>query len=95
MYAIRSYYENIGGVVKRLQQRGSKAYFYIDPPFSYREGMESIYDQMVALIAALPKENVTMIVIEHMSTLSLEDTMGPFTLKKRKKFGKTSLSYYM
>jgi len=88
-------FENIGGVVKRLQQRGSKAYFYIDPPFSYREGMESIYDQMVALIAALPKENVTMIVIEHMSTLSLEDTMGPFTLKKRKKFGKTSLSYYM
>ncbi|MBN2896977.1 MAG: 16S rRNA (guanine(966)-N(2))-methyltransferase RsmD [Campylobacterales bacterium] len=88
-------FENISGVIKALQRRGEKAYFYIDPPFAYREGMEAIYDQTIALIAALPREVVRLIIIEHMSTLELDAQIGGFTCSKSKRFGKTSLSYYM
>jgi len=88
-------FSNITQVVQQLLHVKQKAYFFIDPPFSYREGMEDIYKQMIALIVSLPKEVVTMITIEHMSALKLEKTIGAYTLKKSKKFGKTSLSYYM
>jgi len=88
-------FSNITQVVQQLLHVKQKAYFFIDPPFSYREGMEDIYRQMIALIVSLPKEVVAMITIEHMSTLKLEKNIGTYTLQKNKKFGKTSLSYYM
>ena len=88
-------FSNITQVVQQLLDVKQKAYFFIDPPFSYREGMEDIYRQMIALIVSLPKEVVAMITIEHMSALKLEKDIGPYTLLKSKKFGKTSLSYYM
>ena len=85
---------NITQVTKRLLSSKSNAYFYIDPPFSYREGMEDIYKKMIYLIESLPTEVVKMIIIEHMSTLKLDENIGLFQLQKCKKFGKTSLSYY-
>jgi 16S rRNA (guanine(966)-N(2))-methyltransferase RsmD len=88
-------FSNITHVVQNLLHVKQNAYFFIDPPFSYREGMEDIYKQMIALIVSLPKEVVKMIAIEHMSSLKLEQNIGPYTLQKSKKFGKTSLSYYM
>ncbi len=88
-------FTNITQVVSRLQRVDEKAYFYIDPPFSYREGMETIYEKMLTLIATLPPQQTRMIIIEHMTTLSLESTIGPYTKQKSKRFGKTSLSYYM
>ena len=88
-------FETIGQAVARLKQPGEKAYFFIDPPFSIREGHEDIYDRMIDLIARLPRENVRLITIEHMTALELPDVLGPYALQKRKKFGKTSLSYYL
>lgn len=70
------------------------AYFFIDPPFSIRQGHEAIYDRMLALIETIPQEKVRLITIEHMTALELPEQIGPFTVQKRKKFGKTSLSYY-
>ncbi len=87
-------FNNISSVVNSLLHVNTKAYFYIDPPFSYREGMEDIYDNMIKMISSLPMNVVRMIVVEHMSSLKLEDSIGIYELKKRKKFGKTSLSYY-
>ncbi len=87
-------FENIDAVVSGLKRRKEKAYFFIDPPFSVREGHEDIYDRMIDLIARLPRENVERITVEHMSALELPETIGPYTRQKRKKFGKTSLSYY-
>lgn len=87
-------FNNISSVVNSLLHVNTKAYFYIDPPFSYREGMEDIYDNMIKMISSLPINVVRMIVVEHMSSLKLEDSIGIYELKKRKKFGKTSLSYY-
>ena len=88
-------FTNIEVVIRELLHVKHKAYFYIDPPFSYREGMQEIYNKMINLISSLPKEIVKMVVIEHMSTLKLDKNIGKFTLQKSKKFGKTSLSYYL
>ena len=87
-------FANIKEVLKILQRSGEDAYFYIDPPFSIREGMEDIYDKMIALIASLPQQSVKLIIIEHMTGLELPENIGTFTKKKSKKFGNTSLTYY-
>jgi len=85
---------NIKDVVVNLKRKNEDAYFYIDPPFSCREGMQDIYDNMIDLIASLPKDSVKMIVIEHMTGLKLPKNIGNFNFIKIKKFGKTSLSTY-
>ncbi|WP_428738279.1 16S rRNA (guanine(966)-N(2))-methyltransferase RsmD [Sulfurimonas sp.] len=86
-------FENINAVVASLKRSNEDAYIYIDPPFSYREGMEDIYDNTMQLIENLPQEVVKMIIIEHMSTLKIPEQIGIYTTKKTKKFGKTSLTY--
>lgn len=86
-------FANIKSVSNILQKRGEKGYFYIDPPFSIREGMGDIYDRMLSLITSLPKETVELIIIEHMSSLQIPQNIGKFQLIKTKKFGNTSLSY--
>ncbi|MEO1954636.1 MAG: 16S rRNA (guanine(966)-N(2))-methyltransferase RsmD [Campylobacterales bacterium] len=87
-------FKNIDSVVSRLKKQKEDAYFYIDPPFSCREGMEDIYDNMIELIKSLPEENVKLIIIEHMTGLKLDDNIGDFNKIKSKKFGKTSLTYF-
>jgi 16S rRNA G966 N2-methylase RsmD len=49
---------------------------------------------MLRLIADLPNECVKMIIVEHMTALSLPDAIGAYKKIKSKKFGKTSLSYF-
>ncbi|MCK9373594.1 MAG: 16S rRNA (guanine(966)-N(2))-methyltransferase RsmD [Sulfuricurvum sp.] len=87
-------FTNIVHVKKRLESLGESAFLYVDPPFAYREGMEEIYDKMIRLIASFPQSLVTLVTIEHMSTLELPETIGVFHRIKTKKFGKTSLTYY-
>ncbi len=71
-----------------------KAYFYFDPPFSIRDGMEEIYEKVYTLIKNIPKEKTKLIAIEHMSRNKLPKNISIYTLQKTKKFGKSSLSYY-
>ena len=71
-----------------------KAYFYFDPPFSFREGMEEIYDKTIDLIASLPAEAVEAVIVEHMTQERLPETIGAMERFKSKKFGKSTLSYY-
>jgi len=85
---------NIQSLIKRLQAKNEKAYFYIDPPFSIRQGMDDIYQKVIETIASIPKEVVECIVIEHMTQVVFAHDIGDFTLQKSKKFGKTTLSYY-
>ncbi len=84
----------IDHIVARLKREKTPAYFYIDPPFSFREGFEDIYDNMIELIKKLPKEVVKRITIEHMTGLELPQKIGIYEKTKSKKFGKTSLTYY-
>jgi len=81
-------------VIKELTRAKKKAFFYVDPPFSFREGMEEIYDKMFATLASIPLEIIEMITIEHMTGLELPETIGQLKMKKSKKFGKTSLTHY-
>ncbi len=84
---------NIKAVLSALKRNDEEAYFYVDPPFSVREGMEDIYDKMIEMIASLPIERVKLIIIEHMTGLEIPDNVGPFSVTKSKKFGNTSLTY--
>ncbi|MDO8453401.1 MAG: 16S rRNA (guanine(966)-N(2))-methyltransferase RsmD [Sulfurimonas sp.] len=87
-------FSNISAVVKQLKKSSEEAFFYIDPPFSVREGMEDIYDKMIAMIASLPKEQVKLIIIEHMSGLELPERINEFAKIKTRKFGNTSITYF-
>ncbi len=71
-----------------------ESYFYFDPPFDIRDGMEGIYDKVLSLIADTPKEKVIMIVIEHMTKTTMPETIGDYKKKKFKKFGRSALTYY-
>ena len=85
---------NMPSVSAKLKRENKKAFFYIDPPFSIREGMEDIYDKMIEMVATLPKEVVKLIILEHMTSLELPEKIGLYRQRKSKKFGNTSLTYY-
>ncbi len=87
-------FSNINRVVARLTKQKEDAYFYVDPPFSIREGMEEIYDKTMQIIASLPQKVVKMIIVEHMTGLDIPDELGSFSVTKSKKFGNTTLTYF-
>ena len=84
---------NITEVIKTLKKRDENVYFYIDPPFSIREGMEDIYEKMIKLIESIPQELVKLIIVEHMTGLEIPKEIGSFEVVKSKKFGNTTLTY--
>jgi len=86
-------FTNINAVLKKLKRSGEDAYFYIDPPFSIREGMEDIYNKTINLISSLPQDIVKLIIVEHMTGLELPENLGAFSIIKSKKFGNTTLTY--
>jgi 16S rRNA (guanine(966)-N(2))-methyltransferase RsmD len=79
---------------KVLEKIDSPAYFYIDPPFSIREGMEDIYEQVNTLIGSIPKKKMQLIIVEHMSAHKMPETIATYHITKTKKFGNSSLTYY-
>ncbi|MEA1892813.1 MAG: 16S rRNA (guanine(966)-N(2))-methyltransferase RsmD [Campylobacterota bacterium] len=84
---------NIEAVIATLKRNKQTAYFYVDPPFSVREGMEDIYEKMLSLLASIPCELTNLIIIEHMSGLEIPQKIGNYSIKKSKKFGNTTLTY--
>lgn len=87
-------FEAIWDVIEELKAKKEKAYFYFDPPFSIREGYEDIYEKVTDLIKKIPKEVVESIIIEHMSNYDFPQTIGSYELYKKRKFGKSTLSFY-
>ena len=78
-----------------VKKSPEKTYFYFDPPFSTRDGMDDIYDKTIALIESIEKEVAEMVIVEHMSNLNMPETIGNFTQSKRKKFGRSTMTYYL
>lgn len=68
---------------------------YLDPPFDIREGFGEIYEKCLNLIRNLDKERIYLVVIEHASGFKAPQEVGKFSLQKSKKFGNTTLSYYL
>ena len=81
-------------ILDNLKNSDDELILYVDPPFDYREGMEEIYNKSFEMIRNIENENLTLIILEHVSTLEIPDALGKFTLQKTKKFGKSSLSYF-
>ena len=88
-------FENFQTVYAMVKKSPQKTYFYFDPPFSTRDGMDDIYDKTIALIESIEKEVAQMVIVEHMSNLNMQETIGNFTQSKRKKFGRSTMSYYL
>ena len=84
-------FETVYAMVKKSPE---KTYFYFDPPFSTRDGMDDIYDKTVSLIETIEANVCEMIIVEHMTNLDMPDTIGEFKLSKRKKFGRSTMTYY-
>jgi len=84
-------FEQFRSFLKRLDE---PAYFYIDPPFNIREGMDDIYEKSIALIKNIAPKQSRLIAVEHSSEITLPSEIGAFAQSKHKKFGKTSLTYY-
>jgi len=81
-------------LLARLTSEGSEGYFYFDPPFSIREGMDDIYDKMLEMISWIDPALCKKVIVEHMSKLTMPATIGALHLQKQKRFGKSTLSYY-
>jgi len=80
---------------KFISKLTDKAYFYFDPPFSIREGMEEIYEKTLEIITLIPKELSNGVIVEHMSKQKMPEMIGEYKIRKTKKFGKSTLSYYI
>ncbi len=82
-------------ITKQLEAQKESCYLYFDPPFDIRDGMEGIYEKIISLIENTPSNIVIMIIVEHASSTKMPDIIGSYRQKKSKKFGKSSLTYYI
>jgi len=87
-------FEIFDSIYNNLKNSNEKTIFYFDPPFSIREEFEDIYDKCIELISRVKDDFVNLVVIEHMSSIDLPKSIGKLELSKKRKFGKSSLSYY-
>jgi len=87
-------FEKFETVYEMVKRSDEKTYFYFDPPFSTRDGMDDIYDKTIALIKTIEPEVCEMVMVEHMTNLSMPDTIGSLVQTKRKKFGRSTITYY-
>ncbi len=87
-------FELFDSLYNKLKESKECTFFYFDPPFSIRDGMEDIYDKCINLIAKIKDPFVSMVIVEHMTDIELPDKIEKLKRFKYKKFGKSALSYY-
>jgi 16S rRNA (guanine(966)-N(2))-methyltransferase RsmD len=87
-------FEKFDTLLAMVEKRDEKSYFYFDPPFSTRDGMDDVYDKTLELIKKIDPSKCMMVMVEHMSQLEMPDEVGELEQVKRKKFGRSTISYY-
>ena len=87
-------FEKFVVVYEMVKKTGIKTYFYFDPPFSTRDGMDDVYDKTIALIESIEPEVCEMVAVEHMTNLDMPECIGALEFVKRKKFGRSTMTYY-
>ena len=87
-------FEKFSLVYDMVKKSKEKTYFYFDPPFSTRDGMDDVYDKTIALIESIEADVAELVIVEHMTNLDMPDTIGALELMKRKKFGRSTMTYY-
>lgn len=90
----------VGDTFKNIERVMSKidndTILYIDPPFSIRQGMDNIYIKLYSLLERLSiSSSVQYIILEHISSETPPNSFNKFLLYKSKRFGKTTVSYYI
>jgi 16S rRNA (guanine(966)-N(2))-methyltransferase RsmD len=80
-------------ILEEIKRDKTPTYFYFDPPFSTRNGMDDIYKKTLDLILQIDISTCEMVIIEHMTKLDFPTKIGELQLQKKKKFGRSSLSY--
>ncbi|NOZ91505.1 MAG: 16S rRNA (guanine(966)-N(2))-methyltransferase RsmD [Epsilonproteobacteria bacterium] len=93
-YLFGDSFEKFDTVLDMLKNSNEKTYFYFDPPFSTRDGMDDIYDKTIELIEKIDASKCEMVIVEHMTKLDMPESIGDLKKYKRKKFGRSSMTYY-
>ncbi|NEW61085.1 16S rRNA (guanine(966)-N(2))-methyltransferase RsmD [Sulfurovum sp. bin170] len=88
-------FEKFETVLDMLKNSDEKTYFYFDPPFSTRDGMDDVYDKTIALIEKIDASKCEMVIVEHMTKLDMPKEIGELEQVKRKKFGRSTMTYYI
>ena len=87
-------FEKFDTLLSMVEKRDEKTYFYFDPPFSTRDGMDDVYDKTIELIKKIDVSKCMMVVVEHMSQLDMPKEIAELKEVKRKKFGRSTMTYY-
>ena len=88
-------FEKVPQILASLKRENLDTILYIDPPFEIRDGFELIYQKVVKFIEEICKfEFVYLICLEHQSSVKFDEAIGEFTLKKSRKFGATTISFF-
>jgi 16S rRNA (guanine(966)-N(2))-methyltransferase RsmD len=87
-------FEKFDTVLAMLQNSDEQSYFYFDPPFATRDGMDDVYDKTIALIEKIDVSKCAMVIVEHMTQLDMPEQIGALEQTKRKKFGRSTMTYY-
>ena len=56
--------------------------------------MDDVYDKTIALIEQIEPEVCELVAVEHMTNLTMPDSIGALEKTKKKKFGRSTLTYY-
>ena len=68
---------------------------YFDPPFHYRNDFADIYERIFSLICSLKSSNLECFIIEHSTQATMPTQISTFHQNKSKKFGNTTLTFYV
>ncbi|CAA6811435.1 MAG: Ribosomal RNA small subunit methyltransferase D [uncultured Sulfurovum sp.] len=87
-------FEKFDTLLSMVEKREEKTYFYFDPPFATRDGMDDVYDKTLELIEKIDASKCMMVIVEHMTQLDMPESIGELVKYKRKKFGRSTMTYY-
>jgi len=87
-------FEKFDIILGMLKNSTQKTYFYFDPPFATRDGMDDVYDKTLLLIEKIDASMCEMVIVEHMTQLDMPKEIGELEQVKRKKFGRSTMTYY-
>ena len=93
-YMLGDSFEKFDTILSMVEKRDEKTYFYFDPPFATRDGMDDVYDKTIELIEKIDASKCMMVIVEHMSQLEMPKNIGKLEQVKRKKFGRSTMTYY-
>ena len=87
-------FEKFDTILGMLKNSNEKTYFYFDPPFATRDGMDDVYDKTLELIKKIDASMCEMVIVEHMTQLDMPKEIAELEQVKRKKFGRSTMTYY-